>query len=133
MGAVLNLPYDAWPPVPRLDTSARGCVNRLRFVATRCRASARLDISTLVRAGPAEISPEVAAQVLVRILGQALGTPPIWHRAGAKHFSFDEIWLAQILTACAQGDTASFDFLTRRRVAAPMRAPFAAVVRRLSI
>lgn len=127
MTALLKLSLSDVPP-PGVDAPTRALINRLRFHASRCRASAHLDIHAACALIDPKGCPERAAATLLRVLGQALARVPVWHRVGEPALSFDERWLAQVIAARRRGDRDSYLFLTLRRVAPDKQRLFALLV-----
>lgn len=127
MAAVLKLSAGL-APSPSVCPETRALINRLRFHASYCRASAHLDIykaCALIAPSPNE---DITARTLIRVLGQALDRKPHWHRPGDDSFSFDELWLAQVIEARRDDDEDSFTFLTLRRISQAKRRIFAVLV-----
>jgi len=118
-------------PRPAASPEAMAFLNRLRFHATRCRASARLDIATACTLIDPQGDETAAASVFVRVLGQALDRPPVWYRPGETDLSFDERWVLAVAESYAAGDGDSFTFLTQRRISGPKRRLFLALIARL--
>lgn len=126
MSALLKLPVHSDRPAPDVQDHVRPLLNKLRFVATTCRASARLDIfAACAVLDPNETRAE-AAQIntLLRVMGQALGKEPVFLRPGADNTSFDERWLIAALMAKVDEDEDSFAFLILSRVEASKRRIF---------
>ena len=71
---------------------------------------------------------EAAATTLIRILGQALDKTPVWHRPGEPEFSFDELWLAQVIESHQNSDADSFRFLIQRRIPHEKQRIFGALI-----
>ncbi len=101
-------------------------LNRIRFFATTCRASAFLDIyAACAVLDPNEARAEEAQiKTLLRVMGQALGQDAVFLRPGAQTTSFDERWLIAAVSAKAAGDEDSFAFLVCRRVDPSKRRVF---------
>lgn len=127
MVAVLALPR-ADAPHPQIRPATRILINRLRFHASFCRASSYLDIYTACQLIDPATGEDAAATTLIRILGQALDKTPVWHRPGETEFSFDELWLAQVIEAHQNSDTDSFRFLIQRRIPHAKRRIFTALI-----
>ena len=117
-------------PDARHDPMAIALLNRIRFSAAACRTSARLDLfdACAVLESRGHEGEQAHVATLIRVLGQALGTRPVFRRAGATGLSFDEAWLLATINARTAGDDASFTFLVNRRVAASKRRIFALLV-----
>lgn len=131
MVALLALP-NVEIPQPRVRAKTRALVNRLRFYATFCRASSFLDIYTACDLIDPGNSEEAAASTLIRILGQALDKTPIWHRPGEEEFSFDELWLSQVIESYQDFDDDSYRFLILRRIPHTKRRIFSALIANLA-
>ncbi|MEM6578490.1 MAG: hypothetical protein AAF678_08360 [Pseudomonadota bacterium] len=131
MTAVLALPW-ADVPEPQIRLETRALINRLRFHASFCRASSYLDIYTACQLIDPESSEEAAATTLIRILGQALDKTPVWHRPGEVEFSFDELWLAQVIESQKTSDADSHRFLIERRIPHSKRRIFGALIANLA-
>lgn len=126
MSALLKLPVHNDRPEPQVPGHLRSFLNKLRFFATTCRASAHLDI----HAACAVLDPDEAraeeAQIktLLRVMGQALGKDVVFLRPGEDETSFDERWLIAALSAKSSGDEQSFAFLVCSRVEPSKRRIF---------
>lgn len=131
MVAVLALPR-AHPLPPQVLPETRALINRLRFHASLCRASAHLDIYTACQLIDPGNGEDAAATTLIRILGQALDKTPVWHRPGETELSFDELWLAQVIESHAVNDDDSFRFLIHRRIPHAKRRIFGALISNLA-
>ena len=127
MSALLKLPVHSDRPAPQIPEDVRPLLNKLRFYATTCSASARLDIfAACAILDPDEARAEDAQiKTLLRGMGQALGQEPVFLRPGTDTASFDERWLIAALTAKASGDEDRFAFLICRRVERSKRRVFA--------
>lgn len=134
MNALLKLPVHTDRPVPQVPDDVRALLNKIRFHATTCRASARLDIFHACAVLDPHEGRAEAAQIntLLRVMGQALGQDPIFLRPGEETTSFDERWLIAAITAKSKGDDNSFAFLILSRVDASKRRIFALLVSGLS-
>ncbi len=130
MTALLKLPVHHDRPETVVPASVRGLLNRIRFHATTCRASARLDIfdACAVLDPDTSRAEDARIKVLLRVLGQALDKEPVFLRAGVSTLSFDERWLIAALRAKADGDEDSFSFLICRRVEHSKRRVFAVLL-----
>ncbi|MEL7214435.1 MAG: hypothetical protein AAGJ96_00690 [Pseudomonadota bacterium] len=134
MAALLNFATTTAAPRYEVPGDIRGMINRLRFRASLCRASARLDIHEACRLLPVADDPDEGAvsTLFLRVLGQALERPPVWLKPGAADFSFDELWLARVLITYQKGDGASLAFLIDRRIPKEKRRVFRLLVASLS-
>lgn len=128
----LDIQHEATPAT--LPEGARGLLNKLRFHASQCRASAYLDIFSAcsVLDPNADRAEDAQMRVLLRVMGQALEKEPVFHRPGEPTLSFDESWLMTALTARAEGDDDSFTFLLHRRVSKEKRRIFSLLLGGLS-
>lgn len=134
MPAVLRLSnVDRRPPI-RCGAEAFALLNRIRFLAATCRASARLDLFDACSDPGAVADQGEEAQIvtLIRVMGQALGTRPVFRRPGEPDLGFDEAWLVATIGARMSDDASSFAFLLGRRVAGPYRRAFAILVTALA-
>lgn len=93
-------------------------LNKLRFLSSQCRASARLDLfqACKVLDQDAAVASDSYARVLVRVIGQALDKPMEFMAVGSSVTTFDEDWLLRILDCLARDDIDSYLFLLIRRV-----------------
>lgn len=126
MSALLKLPVQNDRPAAQVPEHVRSILNKIRFFATTCRASARLDIfAACAVLDPNETRAE-AAQIttLLRVMGQALGKEPVFLRPGVETTSFDERWLIAAIMAKVDGDEDSFAFLIVSRVEPSKRRIF---------
>lgn len=130
MSALLKLPVQNDRPTPEVPDHVRVTLNKIRFYATTCRASARLDIfAACAVLDPNEARAEEAQMTtLLRVMGQALGQEPVFLRPGENSTSFDERWLIAALSAKADGDDDSFAFLILSRIEPSKRRIFALLV-----
>ncbi|MEO0751426.1 MAG: hypothetical protein AAFY25_06450 [Pseudomonadota bacterium] len=126
MSAVLKLPFECDRPVPDVPDDVRVVLNKIRFYATTCRASARLDIfEACAVLDPVETHAEAAKiNTLLRVMGQAMGKDPVLLRPGEYGTSFDERWLIAALSAKLERDEDSFAFLILSRVEPSKRRIF---------
>lgn len=118
---------DACPQVPE---HLWPVLNRLRFQAVLCRAQARLDFFTACALidPAAQVPSDDRMRMLLRVMGQALPSEPIFFRPGETELSFDERWLIAVIDAYARDDRDSLEFLVRRRVDPAKRRLFALLV-----
>ena len=126
MNALLKLPVQNDRPAPSVPDHVRALLNKVRFFATTCRASSRLDIfAACAVLDPNETRAEaVQIKTLLRVMGQALGKEPIFLRPGEDTASFDERWLIAALMAKVARDEDSFAFLIASRVEPSKRRVF---------
>lgn len=134
MVALLERPGLDVPPRHSIPDSMRAVLNRVRFHASTCRASAYLDIyqACSVIDPTAPDAEDVQIRVLLRVLGQALDKQPTFLRPGEQSLSFDESWLIAALLARLNKDDDSFAFLIQSRVALPKRRVFGLLLTRLA-
>lgn len=130
MSALLKLPFETDRPVPQVPHHVRAILNKIRFYATTCRASARLDIfAACAVLNPMDPHAEaLKINTLLRVMGQALGTDPVLLRPGETGTSFDERWLIAALSAKLDKDEDSFAFLILSRVEPSKRRIFALLI-----
>lgn len=130
MGAVLKLACPIHQPEPELDGDMRVLLNTLRFHAATCRAKARVDFfhACLLIDPKAEATDTARLEMVLRVMGDALGNTPIFFRPGEPELSFDERWLIAVISARIQDDSDSFEFLMRRRVSHDKRRLFGALI-----
>lgn len=106
-------------PNQSLETTPNDpALSMLRLLMRTCRAKARLPVfeaCAMLSDTPSQ-SAQVYADALLRVLAQALPTPPVIHALAAPERSFDENWLLALLTAIRRGDQASARFLLRTRL-----------------
>lgn len=119
---------------PALPETLIALLNRMRFHAIRCRASAHLDLFKACslldpHANGAEIE---TLRTLVRVMGQALDREPVFFQPGSAEISFDERWLLALITAAHTKDDNSFQFLMVRRVAHHKRRIFSLLIKSLA-
>ena len=126
MAALLERPGLDVPPRHTIPDSMRGVLNRVRFHASTCRASAYLDLykACSVIDPTAPDAEDGQIRILLRVMGQALDKQPTFLRPGEQNLSFDESWLIALLQARLDQDDDSFAFLMLRRVALPKRRVF---------
>ncbi len=114
----IDLPLTKAPVAPRIDPRARPLLNHLRVVALKCRAAARTDLfeACAMLSADKTVARTAHAETLLKCLAQATGKRPVMYRPGSEEVSFDEAWLARLVTASATGDADSFSFLIHSRV-----------------
>ncbi|MEM6823703.1 MAG: hypothetical protein AAF566_01215 [Pseudomonadota bacterium] len=112
-------PSDPYAKVQHgIGEAGLGILNHLRMVALECRAAARADLfeaCALISTHPS-LAKTAYAEALIKCLPQAIGKTPRMLRPGETEVTFDEAWIAQLVTASATKDFDSFDFLLRSRV-----------------
>lgn len=129
---IVPLPFD--PPEVPPSVALKGALNRLRFLAAGCRASARLD---LFRAcdflDPDDsVVARASATAIVRTLDQAIGTKAVLFTPGTSEASFDEAWLLRLIERCRARDHSSIDFLLKCRVLPERRSAFLHLIQTLA-
>nr|WP_281496089.1 hypothetical protein [Marivita sp. S6314] len=85
----------------------------------QCRAMPRtglFEACALLKTTQAE-TKQAYATALMRCLNEALGQRARLHAPGVAELTFDELWLLQLGSASATGDTLSLQFLLKSRVA----------------
>ena len=135
MAALLKLPSAETHVTPQdRDLGLTPLLNRLRFHATRCRASSHLDLYEACRLldPTAKDAEALYVSTLLRILDQALGRTPLFYRPGEATRSFDETWITALIEARMRGDAASYRFLISSRVAREKRRSLAPIISGLS-
>lgn len=101
-----------------LSDQDREMLNRLRWVARRCRSAARVDLfeACAILSTDRDVADTAHAEVLMKSLSQVLGKAPVFYRPGVGEVSFDEAWLMRVMAALRSDDDASLVFLLRSRV-----------------
>ncbi|MCE8005436.1 hypothetical protein [Aestuariivita sp.] len=101
-----------------LTMAERDLLNHLRMTALRCRSAARADLfeACALLSTDRNRARNAHADALMRCIGSALNTRPIFFRPGEAEISFDERWLVSLARAHATKDEASFTFLMASRV-----------------
>ncbi|MEM1312924.1 MAG: hypothetical protein AAGI51_00100 [Pseudomonadota bacterium] len=112
----------ALDPIERTDASLQayaGLLNRLRFAAAACRASARVDLfrACALLSTEKDVAVQAHVDALVRTLSQAIGRRPVFHAPGTREMSADELWLLRLIERTEVGDSASAAFLAARKAA----------------
>ena len=133
--SMLATPYASVPLADKAvsDDLARfmPLLNRLRFLATTCRADARLDLASACSAihVDRERSLDALATAMIRVVSEAIDGHVIFLAPGSPNMTFDEEWLTRLLDRAAQRDTVSVEFLLRRRVPKRNHHAFRSIVR----
>lgn len=93
-------------------------VAALRRLAPRCQAGARLDLfrACAMLSTDSGVAARSYAEALLRGLAVVLGRVPVLHQPGAYELSFDEAWIASLLSAARRGDEDSMRFLLASRL-----------------
>lgn len=121
-------------PAHSLTPGAIEFLNHLRFVSMTCRAKRRTDLfeaCALLHVHRAR-TLEAHADALMRCLNEALEKRAQLYAPGSAEISFDESWLVQLGTACAQDDAMSRRFLLQSRVAHEHQRLVAFLMQRVS-
>jgi hypothetical protein len=120
--------------IQRHEVGAGAFLNHLRFTAMQCRTKPQTELfqaCALLQVSQSDC--QVAhSEALMRCLGQALGQPARLLAPGTAELTFDERWLVQVGTACADGDDLSLAFLLRSRVAHENRRLITFLIRRIA-
>ena len=93
-------------------------INKLRFLMISCRIESRISLDEackLIQVDKKK-SARFFAYGLLRTLNEALGKPPVFRLPGETNLSFDEKWLARLITSFRQNDNISIKFLLSSRV-----------------
>lgn len=104
---------------PRAAAPAQPDVlRRVRRVAARARASARLDLfgACAMLATDRQIAGRACLDTLLRTLEQGLGRAPVIYCETCPQLSFDERWILALLDAHRRGDRDSSAFLLCSRL-----------------
>lgn len=120
--------------VPGLPEPAQA-LDKLRFLALRCRATRRIDLfrACQMLSEDREEAGIAFAAALIRTLAQGLGRTPVFFRPGARDVSFDERWLMSLIATVRDDDAPSFEFLIRSRLARQTHRPTAFLARNLAL
>ena len=93
-------------------------INKLRFLMISCRIESRISLDEackLIQVDKKK-SARFFAHGILRTLSEALGKPPVFRLPGETNLSFDEKWLARLITSFRQNDNISIKFLLSSRV-----------------
>ena len=93
-------------------------INKLRFLMINCRIEARLSLDEackLIQVDKKK-SAHFFADSILRTLDEALGKPIVLRLPGEKSYSFDEKWLARLITSFRNKDHINIKFLLNSRV-----------------
>ena len=88
-------------------------INKLRFLMINCRIEARLSLDEackLIQVDKKK-SAHFFADSILRTLDEALGKPLVLRLPGEKSYSFDEKWLARLITSFRNKDHINIKFL----------------------
>tara|TARA_B100001939_G_scaffold215528_1_gene185329 strand:+ start:68 stop:496 length:429 start_codon:yes stop_codon:yes gene_type:complete len=93
-------------------------INKLRFLMIGCRKDARLSIDEackLIQIDKKK-SARYFAHNILRTLEEVIGKKPVFRNPGEKNLSFDEQWIASLITSYKINDQTSIKFLINSRV-----------------
>ena len=93
-------------------------INKLRFLMIGCRKDARISIDEACKMIQIDKkkSAHYFAYNILRTLEEVIGKKPIFRNPGEKNFSFDEQWIASLITSHILNDQVSVKFLINSRV-----------------
>jgi hypothetical protein len=122
--AVIQHPSEGLAIAP--DIALDSALNKLRFLAASCRASARVDLfrACAVLSDDRHAAAQAGAVAVLRTLAQALETNPVILAPGSSARSFDETWLLRLIDRSQAQDNPSLAFLIMRRVPMAKRHAF---------
>ena len=93
-------------------------INKLRFLMIGCRKDARISIDEackLIQIDKKK-SARYFAHNILRTLEEVIGKKPVFRNPGEKNLSFDEQWIASLITSYKINDQTSIKFLINSRV-----------------
>ena len=93
-------------------------INKLRFLMIGCRKDARISIDKackLIQIDKKK-SARYFAHNILRTLEEVIGKKPVFRNPGEKNLSFDEQWIASLITSHKINDQTSIKFLINSRV-----------------
>ena len=93
-------------------------VNKLRFLMIDCRKESRISIDEackLIQIDKRKSANYFAYNIL-RTLEEVIGKKPVFRNPGEKNLSFDEQWIASLITSYKINDQTSIKFLIKSRV-----------------
>ena len=93
-------------------------INKLRFLMIECRKDARLSIDEACKLIQIDkkTSAHYFAHNILRTLEEVIGKKPVFRNPGEKNLSFDEQWIASLITSYKINDQTSIKFLIKSRV-----------------
>ena len=93
-------------------------INKLRFLMIGCRKDARISIDEACKMIQIDKkkSAHYFAYNILRTLEEVIGKKPIFRNPGEKNLSFDEQWIASLITSHMLNDQVSIKFLINSRV-----------------
>ena len=93
-------------------------INKLRFLMIGCRKDARISIDEACKLIQIDnkTSASYFAHNILRTLEEVIGKKPVFRNPGEKNLSFDEQWIASLITSYKINDQISIKFLIKSRV-----------------
>ena len=93
-------------------------INKLRFLMIGCRKDARISIDEACKLIQIDkkTSAHYFAHNILRTLEEVIGKKPVFRNPGEKNLSFDEQWIASLITSYKINDQTSIKFLINSRV-----------------
>ena len=93
-------------------------INKLRFLMIECRKDARISIDKACKLIQVDkkTSARYFAYNILRTLEEVIGKKPVFRNPGEKKLSFDEKWIASLITSYKKNDQVSIKFLIKSRV-----------------
>ena len=93
-------------------------INKLRFLMIGCRKDSRISIDETCKLIQIDkkTSAHYFAHNILRTLEEVIGKKPIFRNPGEKNLSFDEQWIASLITSYKINDQVSIKFLIKSRV-----------------
>ena len=93
-------------------------INKLRFLMIGCRKDARISIDEACKLIQIDkkTSASYFAHNILRTLEEVIGKKPVFRNPGEKNLSFDEQWIASLITSYKMNDQISIKFLIKSRV-----------------
>ena len=93
-------------------------INKLRFLMIGCRKDARISIDEACKLIQIDkkTSASYFAHNILRTLEEVIGKKPVFRNPGEKNLSFDEQWIASLITSYKINDQISIRFLINSRV-----------------
>ena len=100
------------------DQDIVNVINKLRFLMIGCRKDARLSIDEACKLIQIDkkTSAHYFAHNILRTLEEVIGKKPVFRNPGEKNLSFDEQWIASLITSYKINDQTSIKFLIKSRV-----------------
>ena len=93
-------------------------INKLRFLMIDCRKESRISLDEackLIQVDKRRSAHYFAFNIL-RTLEEVLGKKPVFRNPGEEKMSFDEQWVASLITSYKTNDQLSIKFLINSRV-----------------